>query len=42
MQPLGSPDVPLFQVSVSADLKRATAVQRNYNADAWMYSVVKR
>lgn len=42
MQSLGSPNVPLFQVSVSADLKRATAVERNYNADAWMYNVVKR
>ncbi|MDE3128514.1 MAG: hypothetical protein KGL38_10945, partial [Gemmatimonadota bacterium] len=42
MQRLGSPDVPLYQVSVSGDLKRATAVQRNYNADAWMYNVVKR
>ena len=42
MQMLGSPNVPLYQVSVSGDLKRATAVQRNYNADAWMYNVVKR
>ena len=42
MQSLGSPSVPLFWVSVSGDLKRATAVERTYNADAWMYSVVKR
>lgn len=42
MQSLGSPAVPLFLTSVSADLKRATAVERSYNADAWMFNVVKR
>ncbi|MHB1862885.1 MAG: protein kinase domain-containing protein [Gemmatimonadaceae bacterium] len=42
MQRLGAPPVPLFEISVSGDLKRAIAVQRNYNADAWMYNVVKR
>ena len=42
MQSLGSPAVPLLWGSVSADLKRATAIQRDYNADAWMYTVVKR
>ncbi|HWG52885.1 MAG TPA: protein kinase [Gemmatimonadaceae bacterium] len=42
MRSLGSPSVPLFMVSASADLKRATAVGRTYNADAWMYTVVKR
>ncbi len=41
MQSLGSPALPLFLVSVSGDLKRATAVERTYNADAWMYTVVK-
>ncbi|MGH7688405.1 MAG: hypothetical protein ACREN3_02230, partial [Gemmatimonadaceae bacterium] len=42
MQRLGAPPIPLFQISVSSNLKRATAVQRNYNADAWMYNVLKR
>jgi hypothetical protein len=42
MQPLGAPALPLYAISVSADLKRAVAVQRAYNADAWMYNVVKR
>ena len=42
MQSLGSPAVPLFWGSVSGDLKRATAVERTYNADAWMYTVAKR
>jgi hypothetical protein len=41
MQRLGSPARPLFGVSVSGDLKRATAVERDYRADAWMYSVVR-
>jgi hypothetical protein len=27
--------------SVSGDLQRTTAIQRTYNADAWMYTVVK-
>ncbi len=42
MERIGSPPVPLFFVTVSADLKRAVAVQRSYNADAWMYNVVER
>lgn len=42
MQSLGSPALPLFVTTVSSDLKRAAAVERNYNADAWMYTVVKR
>ena len=42
MARLGAPPVPLFGISVSSDLKRATAVQRSHNADAWMYNVVKR
>ncbi len=41
MQRLGAPPLPLFTVSVSADLKRATAVQRDYDADAWMFNVVQ-
>ncbi len=42
MQSLGSPPVPLYVLSASGDLKRAVSVERNYSADAWMYSVVKR
>ena len=42
MQSLGSPAVPLLWSTVSADLERATATERTYNADAWMYTVVKR
>ena len=40
-QLLGSPSRPLSGVSVSRDLKRATAFDREYQADAWMHSVVK-
>ena len=40
-QRLGSPARPLLGVSVSADFKRATAVERDYHADAWMYNVVR-
>jgi hypothetical protein len=42
MQLLATPAHPLLGVSVSGDLKRAVAFQRDYNADAWMYDVVKR
>ena len=42
MQSLGSPAVPLFLTSASGDLKRTAAVARDYTADAWMYTVVKR
>jgi len=38
---LGSPSRPLVGVSVSKDLKRAVAFDRDYRADAWMYSVVR-
>lgn len=38
---IGTP-FPFLQVSVSGDLKRAAAVTRNNDADAWMYNVVKR
>ena len=41
MQRLGNPPRPLFEVSVSDDLKRATAMARDYRADAWMYDVVR-
>jgi hypothetical protein len=40
-QLLGSPPRPLLGVSVSDDLKRAVAFDRDYHADAWMYNVVK-
>ena len=42
MARIGSPRAPLLDMSVSRDLKRVTAVQRSYSADAWMYNVVKR
>jgi hypothetical protein len=32
---------PLLGISVSGDLKRATATERAYQADAWMYEVVR-
>jgi hypothetical protein len=41
MERIGTP-LPFFYVSVSGDLKRASAVTRSYDADAWMYNVVKR
>ncbi|HET7374832.1 MAG TPA: protein kinase [Gemmatimonadaceae bacterium] len=40
-QLLGSPPRPLVGVSVSQDLKRAVAFDRDYHADAWMYNVVR-
>jgi hypothetical protein len=40
-QLLGSPPRPLVGVSVSGDLKRAVAFDRDYHADAWMYNVIK-
>jgi len=36
----GSPR-PLLGISVSDDRKRATAMGRSYQADAWMYEVVR-
>ncbi len=39
MQLIGQPMRALVGVSVSRDLKRATAFDRDYHADAWMYSV---
>jgi hypothetical protein len=41
IQLLGSPSRPLVGVSVSRDLKRAAAFDREYHADAWMHTVVK-
>ena len=40
-QLLGSPSRPLSGVSVSRDLRRATAFDREYQADAWIHTVVK-
>ena len=40
-QLLGTPPRPLVGVSVSRDLKRATAFDRDYHADAWMYAVTR-
>ena len=41
-QLIGQPSRSLVGVSVSSDLKRATAFNQDYHADAWMYNVVKR
>ena len=41
-QLLGSPPRPLLGVSVSSDLERAAAFDRDYHADAWMYNVVRQ
>ncbi len=40
MQRLGTSALPVQDVSVSADLKRAVVSQRDYRADAWMNQVV--
>ena len=40
MQRLGTSALPVLDVSVSADLKRAVVSQRDYRADAWMNQVV--
>ena len=40
-QLLGSPARPLVGVSVSQNLERAVAFDRDYHADAWMYNVVR-
>ena len=40
-QLLGSPSRPLVGVSVSRDLKRAAAFDREYHADAWLHDVVR-
>ncbi|MDQ2767445.1 MAG: serine/threonine-protein kinase, partial [Gemmatimonadota bacterium] len=39
MQSLGDSPRPLRQVSVSRDMKHATALERDYRADAWMSKV---
>jgi hypothetical protein len=40
MQRLGTSALPVQDVSVSADLKRAVVSERDYRADAWMNQVV--
>ena len=40
-QLLGSPSRPWSGVSVSRDLKRAAAFDREYQADAWLHAVVR-
>jgi hypothetical protein len=39
VQPLGTSPRPLRQVSVTSDMKHATALERDYRADAWMSKV---
>ncbi len=39
---LGLSPRPVREVAVSADLKRATALERDYRADAWMSKVVRQ
>ena len=39
MQSLGNSPRPLRQVSVTKDMKHATALERDYRADAWMSKV---
>lgn len=41
LKSLGTLPRPLVGMSVSGDLRRATAVERNYVADAWMYDVTR-
>ncbi len=41
LERLGAPPRPLLGITVSGDLKRATAIERTYQADAWMYEVVR-
>jgi len=40
MQLLGDSPRPLRQVSVTSDMKHATALERDYRADAWMSKVL--
>ena len=42
LERIGAPGRPLLGITASADLKRATAVGRDYQADAWMYDVQRR
>jgi hypothetical protein len=42
VQSLGVSPRPVRDVTVSADLKRATAFERDYRADAWMNQVVRQ
>jgi hypothetical protein len=41
LQRLGASPRPLLGITVSGDLKHATAIERDYRADAWMYEVVR-
>jgi len=41
LQRIGGSPRPLLGITVSSDLKRATAIERDYRADAWMYDVVR-
>jgi hypothetical protein len=38
---VGGSKRPLLGITLSGDLKRATAIERAYQADAWMYEVVR-
>jgi hypothetical protein len=42
LQRLGAPPRPLVFVSTARDLKHATAVERDYRADAWLSKVVRQ
>jgi hypothetical protein len=42
MTPLGSVPHTLLGLSVSSDMSRAVATERDYHADAWLFKVVKR
>jgi hypothetical protein len=42
VQRLGTIPRPLLSISASTDLKRATAVERDYRADAWLSKVVRQ
>jgi len=42
VQALGTPPRPLAGVTVSRDLKRATAIESDYRADAWLSKVIRQ
>ena len=42
MTPLGAIGAPIVGASVSRDLTRATIMQMDYRADAWLNQVVVR
>ena len=41
-QPVGDSPRPVREITVSGDLKRATAFERDYRADAWMNEVIRQ